>query len=172
MAVRFAMGSEWILELKEVGAIRVSIQLIKKLRKYCQLDPKDPESGGILVGSHLNSGGAYIIDGFTDPQPSDRQSRHSYYRSEDHNIIVQRIWKESNQMSTYVGLWHTHPEPIPEYSGIDKSDWISAINHSQYEGDFLFFFILGQTHLRCWVSSKKYKWRKIKLLGEYKIDND
>ena len=161
------MENEWVIEHKSYGLIRISKILIDQLLSYRQLEQTAPESGGVLIGKHLNSNGAILIDGYTPPQETDKQSRYRYYRSSEHNRIVQDIWRSSNQESTYVGLWHTHAEAIPSYSHVDKTDWKMALNRSRYEGPALFFFIIGQTHIRCWIGIKRTLGNKIELIGEY-----
>lgn len=164
---RFAMTNEWEIEVHGYGLVRISKSLIECLLSYRQINSSSPESGGVLIGKHLNSNGTLLIDDYTPPQSSDRQGRYEYYRSDDHNRLVQKIWKESQHQSTYVGLWHTHAEPIPNYSSVDKQDWNIALNKSIYEGDRLFYFIVGQTHIRCWMGTKRAFFNKIELIGEY-----
>ncbi len=161
------MDSEWTMLHKDYGLVRVSKSLIEKLLNYRQLEKDAPESGGVLIGKHLNSNGAVLLDDFTSPQKSDRQERCRYYRSSEHNQLVQQIWRDSDHQSTYVGLWHTHAEPRPNFSSVDKKDWNNALKKSRYEGSALFFFIIGQTHIRCWIGMKKNYGNKIEMLGEY-----
>lgn len=163
------MSEEWIFNIKGLGTIKTCSQLIDKLSKYRQLEAKTLESGGTLIGSYLNSGGYLFIDNFTPPQKKDNQGRFSYHRSKDHNKLVQQIWKETKYHSTYVGLWHTHPEPLPRPSSKDKTDWFNAMANSQYEGKHLFFFIIGQVQINCWIGTKKLRQNKIKFVGKYKL---
>ena len=160
------MNNEWSIKTKQIGVIRVSYKLINQLLKFKQNNINTLESGGVLIGKYLNSGGTLLIDDFTPPQVSDQQGRCMYYRSKSHNNLVQQIWRESDHYSTYVGLWHTHPESVPIYSSIDKDDWLYALNNSQYEGKNLLFFIVGQSHIRCWLGTKKIIKNKIELIGE------
>jgi len=172
MVVGCAVSKEWSFDVKYFGKVRVSLSLIKKLGAYRQLKSGAVESGGVLIGKHLNSDGALLINQLTPPQRTDRQGRCLYYRSEVHNDLVRRIWKESNYHSTYVGLWHTHPELNPNFSPIDKEDWLNAISHSKYEGKRLFFIIVGQAHVRIWMGVKRQLLRnKIVLVGEYEFEN-
>lgn len=164
------MINELKMEVNGFGLVRLSASLVNKLIDFRQLNYKQAESGGVLIGKHLNSSGVMLIDTFTPPQTSDKQGRHSYFRSKEHNKLVQQVWQESDGHSTYVGLWHTHPEPIPNYSSIDKTDWINALNSSKYEGNKLFFVIVGQTHLRCWVGTKGRLRNNIELSGDFKIE--
>jgi integrative and conjugative element protein (TIGR02256 family) len=96
----------------------------------------------------------------------DKQTRNSFYRSSKHNELVQKIWKKTNGFSTFLGLWHTHPENVPHNSSIDKKDWLDSLLKSKYEKDCLFFLIIGRSHIRCWVGLKD----KVTLLGEYRYD--
>jgi integrative and conjugative element protein (TIGR02256 family) len=164
------MNSEWTIEVNDYGLVRVSKELIKQLSIYRQLENHTPESGGVLIGKYLNSNGTILIDDFTSPQSSDMQGRFRYYRSDEHNKLVQTIWEKSRYKSTYVGLWHTHAEPIPNYSSIDKKDWINALKNSKYEGNSLFFLIVGQTHIRIWKGTKKTLKSNIELIGEMNVE--
>lgn len=163
------MGNEWTIDLPKFGLIRISPELISTLRSFRQLSDRAPESGGVLIGKYLNSNGVILIDDYTPPQATDIQKRCLYFRSEAHNRLVQKIWEESNHYSTYVGLWHTHPEPIPKYSYVDKKDWNNALNKSVYEGNQLFFFIVGQSCIRCWMGTKNGFKNNITLIGEYRF---
>jgi integrative and conjugative element protein (TIGR02256 family) len=165
------MIEEWQIEVNGYGMIRMSGELLKKLCDFRQLAKQTPESGGVLIGKHLNSGGVLLIDQLTPPQKSDKQGRCEFYRSTEHNKLVNEIWLKSNKHSTYVGLWHSHPEPIPNYSPVDKQDWQNALIQSRYEGNKLFFAILGQTHIRMWMGIKSTFRTQISLIGEYKIGN-
>jgi integrative and conjugative element protein (TIGR02256 family) len=159
----------WEIEIKGIGLLKISGELIGQLKEYQQLSTSKPESGGVIMGSFLNSGGFMIINKFTPPQTNDKQSRYLFYRSKQHNKVVKKIWEKSNHISTYIGLWHTHAELIPNYSSQDKKDWNDALNQSEYEGNILFFFIVGQTHIRCWIGTKKMFRNKIELIGELHV---
>lgn len=121
------------------------------------------------MGMHLNSGGVLLIDEITPPQTSDKQGRYEFYRSSEHDKLVKDVWRKSNGHSTYVGLWHTHPEPIPKFSSTDIKDWRKALAQSHYEGNKLFFAIVGQTHIRIWMGIKSKFQPEIILIGEYQI---
>lgn len=165
------MENEWVIDVDGFGLVRISNELIDQLLNFRQIEDSAPESGGVLVGKHLNSKGTILIDNYTPPQSTDKQGRCQYYRSSAHNELIQTIWRESNHQSTYVGLWHTHAEPIPNYSPVDKKDWVNALKNSRYEGDSLFFFIIGQKHIRIWKGSRKFFRCKIDFIGEMDVTN-
>ena len=137
--------------------------------EYRQIKANQPESGGAIIGQYLASDGFLLINDFTPPQETDNQTRFSCYRSEQHNLLANQIWKNSNRKSTFVGLWHTHPEPIPNYSRVDRRDWNNTLNEASYYGEYLVFIIVGQTHLKCWLGSKHWLRNKIELLGTQEL---
>lgn len=161
------MSNDWSIEFPKFGRITFSQELLISLAKFRQLDIRDQESGGVLIGKHLNSGGGMLIDDFTPPQATDKQSRCEFYRSEAHNRLVNQAWIESEGHSTYVGLWHTHPEAHPNYSQLDRIDWERALRMSRYEGLYLLFIIVGQVSLRCWIGDNSQSKTQISLIGEY-----
>ncbi|MFX4219160.1 Mov34/MPN/PAD-1 family protein [Aliarcobacter butzleri] len=164
------MCKYWKIQLDKNKSVKISKKLIDELALFRQLKENDKESGGVLIGSFLVNGTGYILDKLTTPQSQDKQTQCSFFRSSQHNELVQKIWKETNGFSTYLGLWHSHPEDIPSYSFQDKKDWIDSLNESTFEREYLFFIILGRTHLRCWVGTKGFFFKNIKLIGEYKYD--
>lgn len=161
------MKTEWVLDLPRFGKLRISNELIKELQKFQQLKSNAKESGGLLIGKHLSSGGVMLVDEFTPPQQSDKQGRNSFYRSAAHNSVVQKVWSDSGHRSTYVGLWHTHPEDVPSYSLTDKKDWLNSLGSSQYDGGHLIFLIVGITHISCWLGSAQNL--QVELAGKYKL---
>jgi integrative and conjugative element protein (TIGR02256 family) len=161
------MDEKWTIEIKDLGLVRISDKLIEDLSSFRQLEPQIPESGGVLLGKHLNSNGIILIDGFTPPQPNDSQGRCRFHRSKQHSDLAEKAWRDSDGHLNFVGLWHTHPEPIPTPSGTDLKDWKNALRRSCFEGNHLFFFIVGQTHIGCWIGSKSIMTCGIKLAGEY-----
>ena len=164
------MQDEWLIDVKSFGKIRFSQSFLNQINEYRQLDLTTPESGGVILGSFLNSGGKLLIHDYTPPQKTDKQGRCLYHRSKEHNELVQKVWVESNNHTTYVGLWHTHPENIPNFSSVDKQDWINSLKNSRYDGSSLLFIIVGRTHIKCWLGSKKVFRSDIRLIGEYQID--
>lgn len=165
------MNDYWEILIKNYGTIHIKTDLIKGLCSYIQSKPEHLESGGILIGKHLKADVKIVIESYTPPQPTDEQKRCSYYRSEKHSELAKKIWLESKGHSTFVGLWHTHPEPNPEPSSIDLKDWSNALNNSSYEGSHLFFVIVGQKSMRCWSGQKGLRKNNIEYIGEFKYGN-
>lgn len=125
------------------------------LHQHVQVESSLEEAGGVLLGRHLIESADIIIDEASIPQASDRRSRFSFFRSSKHNSIATARWKESGGKVAYVGLWHSHPEAIPNPSGRDLDDWRKALAKDQFDGDYLFFIILGMQELGCWAGNRQ-----------------
>lgn len=48
-----------------------------------------------------------------------------------------------------MGEWHTHPEKIPRYSGIDRNNW-KRIAQNDNGNDFHYHVIAGTEAIRIW----------------------
>jgi integrative and conjugative element protein (TIGR02256 family) len=83
--------------------------------------------------------------------------------SSKHEQLARQRWLEENSTSAYLGLWHTHPEPDPTPSGVDQRDWQRAVAGDTYEGDRLFFPIVGTDCIRIWTLSRRGTYRELKL---------
>jgi len=51
-------------------------------------------------------------------------------------------------------LWHTHPERDPTPSSVDRRDWEKAVASDTFEGDRLFFPIVGIDRIRVWSKAR------------------
>lgn len=120
------------------------------LNKFRQTKKTSKEAGGVLLGRILERTGNYIVDEITTPKRTDRRSRYSFYRSKAHHDIALKRWKASGGECLYIGLWHSHPESSPTPSGVDFNDWKKALKNGRYEGDSLFFLIVGTVEIGCW----------------------
>lgn len=109
------------------------------------------ESGGILIGTLDHAMNKIIITDVTEPQPGDRQSRFVFKRREKgHQDIMDMLWESSNNTKTYLGEWHTHNEPIPIPSCVDKRNWIK-IAQRDTNSKWLFFIIIGTYEIKVWT---------------------
>ncbi len=143
--------------------LTIAESALATLAGHIQGETSRAEAGGVLLGRHLIDSPDIVIDEATIPQASDRRRRFSFFRSSTHNSIATTRWKESGGKVAYVGLWHSHPEPVPNPSGTDLEDWRKALSRDQFDGDYLFFIILGMTEVGCWVGNRQ---GSISKLGE------
>lgn len=140
-----------IYEITSSGRLIITERALLILNDFRQLDGKDCEAGGVLLGRYLIDSENIVVDYVTTPQKKDRRTRTSFFRSKTHNSIAQKMWEASNHRIAYLGLWHTHPESVPSPSMIDIKDWEKAIKKDQFEGDKLFFLIVGIDDLKVWM---------------------
>jgi integrative and conjugative element protein (TIGR02256 family) len=121
------------------------------------------EAGGVLMGRHLLDSHDVVVDEVSTPQNTDRRSRCNFFRSHKHEQVARQRWLQEHSTSAYLGLWHTHPERDPTPSGVDQTDWQQAVAGDTYEGDRLFFPIVGTNSIRVWTLSRRGAFRELQL---------
>ena len=136
------------------GRLIITKAALRTMTAHSQLADSQPESGGVLLGRHLIDSCDIVIDEVTTPQATDKRKRFSFFRSLSHNKKVKQRWNETNGTSAYLGLWHTHPEAVPTPSTTDLNDWNKASKNDEYEGDSLFFIIVGMKEIGVWFKSR------------------
>lgn len=141
--------------------------VVNKINKYKQLESKDLEAGGILIGQILIKNDNYIIDEVTTPMPKDTRTRHRFKRkSQGHQGYYNDLFHKNDGRYFYLGEWHTHPEKVPSPSFLDKCNW-KRLSSLDFENEHLFFIILGTIELKVW-SIAKYNGKIMLLDGERK----
>lgn len=123
---------------------------VRQLRAHAQLSRLQTEAGGVLLGRHLIDTPDLVVDEVTVPQKEDRRSRFGFFRSRQHGEVARARWAAANETIAYLGLWHTHPERDPTPSDVDLRDWEKATAQDVFEGDHLFFTIVGTERIRVW----------------------
>lgn len=136
---------------------------LKQMQAFAQHRSEDQEAGGVLLGRYLLDSRDVVVDEVSTPQSSDRRSRYGFFRSSKHEQLARQRWLEESSTSAYLGLWHTHPEPDPMPSRVDQIDWRKAMACDTYEGDRLFFPIVGTCRIRIWTLSRRGAYRELKL---------
>lgn len=129
-------------------------QAVEQLRFFAQCRWWQAEAGGVLLGRHLLDNHDVVVDEVTTPQSADRRSRFAFFRSRRHEVMAQERWRQQAGTSAYLGLWHTHPEPDPSPSAVDRRDWEQAVAGDAFEGNRLFFPIVGTNSIRVWTLSR------------------
>lgn len=129
-------------------------EAVCQMRAHTQHTAREPESGGILLGRHLLDSQDLVVDEVTVPQKEDRQSRFTFFRSKRHSMLAHQRWEATNGRVAYLGLWHTHPELDPVPSCVDRQDWTKAIARDAFEGERLFFPIVGIDRIRVWTKTR------------------
>jgi integrative and conjugative element protein (TIGR02256 family) len=132
---------------------------------YRQNSLSQPEAGGLLLGRHLKEGSHIAVDRVSEPMSGDRQERNSFFRGEGHEKFAHKYWLASCGTCTYLGNWHTHPTPNPLPSNNDIHDWLNVLKNDIYEGNYLYFVIVGTKEIRCWAGNRHSK--KLTKLEKY-----
>jgi integrative and conjugative element protein (TIGR02256 family) len=133
------------------GKLKVGAPALAKMRRYIQSLPYQAEAGGLLLGRYIIDSSDIVVDLVTVPMRGDVRNRYSYLRrSRMHQILMEKAWTESKGTCTYLGEWHTHPESIPTPSSVDRHNWHCRLYEDTYEGESLFFLILGIDELVAW----------------------
>lgn len=127
---------------------------VRQLSAHAQQSRWQPEAGGVLLGRHLLDSKDLVVDEVTVPQKEDRRSRFAFFRSRQHGEVARARWAAAKGTTAYLGLWHTHPERDPAPSSVDRRDWDKAVAMDTFEGDRLFFPIVGIDRIRVWSKTR------------------
>jgi integrative and conjugative element protein (TIGR02256 family) len=130
--------------------LEVSVAVWIIMEAFIQHASSATEAGGVLLGRHLRDGSAIVVDTVTTPMPGDRRARTWFHRAQRrHQAAIDAAWADSEGTCTYLGEWHTHPEPMPSPSSVDWADWRRRLRHDRYT-EPIFFIIVGTTVTRAW----------------------
>jgi len=144
--------NELVFDLGEKVRLKITKNVLTKLKSFRQLSHKDPESGGVLLGRYMQDDSDVIIDEITIPQSNDRSTRFSFHKQQkEHQRIIDAFWLKSLGTCNYLGEWHTHPEDYPHPSTTDKKTWHRQFVETIFEGDALFFIIVGRKALTVYL---------------------
>jgi integrative and conjugative element protein (TIGR02256 family) len=133
----------------------IVVHALQQMQAFAQHRWWNCEAGGVLLGRHLLDSHDVVVDEVSTPQSTDRRSRFGFFRSSRHEQLARQRWLQQRHTSAYLGLWHTHPEPDPTPSSVDRRDWENAVANDVYEGDRLFFPIVGTDCIRVWSKPRK-----------------
>jgi integrative and conjugative element protein (TIGR02256 family) len=135
--------------------VQIGPAALEAIRGYVQDGPHKPEAGGVLLGRHLLGTGDVVVDQVTTPQPGDRRRRRWFFRGRRrHQELIDRAWRESDGTCTYLGEWHTHPEPDPAPSWVDALDWRRKLAFDRFT-EPIFFVIAGTVETRAWEGRRR-----------------
>ncbi len=93
--------------------------VLERLLAHRQIKKRQREAGGFLIGRHLLENDHLVVDQITEPTWWDNRLRRFFFRSNRHNQLAYKAWHNSDKTQTLLGLWHTHPEFVPNPSGED-----------------------------------------------------
>lgn len=128
---------------------------VEQMQAFAQRRCWHAEAGGVLLGRHLLDSADVVVDEVTTPQNTDKRGRFSFFRSNRHEALARERWHSEASTMAYLGLWHTHPEVDPTPSGVDHNDWAQAVSKDTFEGERLFFPIVGTQCIRVWTLTRR-----------------
>lgn len=129
--------------------------IFEEILKWLQVEAYMLEAGGFLVGYRDSNSGNVSIDGLSQPYPLDIRNRIQFIiRDPQHRVFLN---KSRSKKSFYMGVWHTHPQIIPEPSSIDWQDWRETVETDITACEYVFFLIAGTKGARVWVGDLKSK---------------
>lgn len=145
-----------IFSLGPKSRLKINDDVLERFRTYRQLENRDTEAGGVLIGRFIEGSGDIIIDLITEPSKKDMRERYYFKKHlETHQKLVDKIWEQSDGTCNYVGEWHTHPEQDPSPSFHDRREWKKVLKKTQCESSFLFFIIVGTISIGVWMGNRK-----------------
>lgn len=126
--------------------LRVNAKIVSKLKHYIYASGMNKESGGILIGTQSVDGKTYEVTDVTFPTTNDKRHRLSFLRSRiAANKEIHAAWKRSRGKENYLGEWHTHNEPNPRPSRMDKRAAKYLAEHGPHPFGHTFLFIFGNS---------------------------
>lgn len=139
----------------------ISYKVIQTWMRYKQLNNKDLEACGVLIG-HQNISNQYWIEDVTEPMPTDCRTTHKFtLKDPGHQKRVDLAFSKSNGTTIYLGTWHSHPQMIPTPSNIDYADWNSCVSRNPDRQ--LFFVIVGIKTTRIFFFTPLQGWTQAEI---------
>lgn len=137
------------------GLFKIDEAVVIEMRRHIQDDRLKPEAGGVLLGRFIVGTVDVVVDQVTVPMPGDKRSLLHFNRAaRNHQAVIDRRWVDSKHTCNYLGGWHTHPEPFPIPSWIDRMDWRRALRKNRFDGETLYFIIIGTREIRVWEGNR------------------
>ena len=125
------------------------------------------ESFGVLMGTTSSDRRDIWIEAVTTPMPDDRRSRFSFALCDPgHQRAVCQKFICAGGRAIYLGTWHTHPEPVPAPSDIDRNDWVACLRANLRRP--LAFVLVGIEEVRVFVRTRG---RFMPLRRDYESDD-
>lgn len=142
--------------------------VLDEMEKWKQSSRTIPESCGFILGYENSETKNITLSQITIPQKDDHRSR--FFCKLKDKIHFDSLRSNRLKQNYYMGVWHTHPQNIPEPSITDWNEWKEILEREKTGSIFAFFFIVGITEIRCWVGNFQNK-SIVEIFEAPKIDN-
>lgn len=122
-----------------------SVAVMEFLRGQRQMKAGAVERGGVLLGTLHPETKTIVV---TKAVPSVRASASTH--SIEPNLPelqrkIEKEWEKGGRLVTYLGDWHTHPEPFPAPSWTDRCTFTQNYFKSSISSDHMLYAIVGQS---------------------------
>ncbi len=130
------------------------ISFIKALTHWRQFNRLALEAGGLALGYIDIETTGLLVEKLTIPGQGDKRSRTGFFRGPSHQIEAAKWHRSTGARGTVLGLWHTHPEPIPHPSCTDWEDFSNVLDQGIYNGPGLIYLLVGTEKIGCWFGQR------------------
>ena len=114
--------------------------VVSHLENRRQLRFWQAEAGGLLFARL--SAEEVFIEAATGPRRTDRRTRNTYFP--DRAAEQREINNLHSEGLSFVGTWHSHPEPVPRPSGVDLHSLAESFRLSTHHLNAFVLAIIGQ----------------------------
>lgn len=143
------------MKLPNGKVVDILSTVFEEINKWLQDSDEKTEAGGYVVGYQHCGTQNVTLEYISHPYMLDNRKRFSFaMRDPRHKIF---LLNNMRRKSFYMGVWHTHPQIIPEPSSIDWKDWYETLEVDKTGCEYVFFVIAGVKEMRVWVGNFKNK---------------
>lgn len=145
-----------IVDRQKLGKLKISDDVLGIMNKCKQKTMENQkEYCGVLLGREIINTSDIIVDKITEPSEEDVQKKFYFFRDNKyHQKKINEEWRKSAGTCNYLGEWHTHLEDVPEPSDTDIREWKKALKKFKFDGNELFFIIIGIKKISVWEGNK------------------
>jgi len=156
------------MKLPNGKVVDILSNVFEEMNKWLQKEADASEAGGYIVGyQHLQTRNV-SLESISCPYPLDSRNRVRFdIMDPNHKLFLMRAMRRK---SFYMGVWHTHPQIIPEPSGVDWDDWYGTLDIDKTACEYAFFIIAGTEGARVWAGD--FKNRQITEVFECEKEGD
>lgn len=145
-----------IVSRQQFGKLKINDDVLQIMKQCSQNTIENQkEYCGVLLGREIINTADIIVDKITEPSEDDVQKKFYFFRDKKyHQKKIIEEWKKSDGTCNYLGEWHTHLEDIPKPSPTDIKEWKRALKKFKFDGNELFFIIIGIKEISIWEGNK------------------
>lgn len=152
--LRQLSNGSWVWQISSEMRGSLPLGFIQSLTHWRQRGRFSHEAGGLILGFIDTVTSGFLAESITTPCRGDKRTRYSFYRGPGHQVKATQWHRNTEGRGTILGLWHSHPEPIPNPSNTDWSDLAIMLSRGTYSGTSLVYLIVGTEYIGCWFGQR------------------